>query len=164
MQIVTLRSIPALLLAALIVAREVIGLTTSGTPVHALFDLAATTTAPLPSDWFTIEDTTHNTGRQVDLPYPNCDERPSDCKDIGVINTLDGFNLQPRLSIPFDGPIDVHSATSQSVFLISLGSALGQAAISAGASSASTRSSGIRRRTRCTSNPTSYWPSTRAMR
>jgi len=101
-------------------------LTTSGTPVHALFDLAATTTAPLPSDWFTIEDTTHNTGRQVDLPYPNCDERPSDCKDIGVINTLDGFNLQPRLSIPFDGPIDVHSATSQSVFLISLGSALGQ--------------------------------------
>ncbi len=41
---------------------------------------------------------------------------------MDVINTLDGFNLQPRLSIPFDGPIDVDTATSETVFLISLGS------------------------------------------
>jgi dienelactone hydrolase len=41
-----------------------------------------------------------------------------------VLNKLDGFNLQPRLSIPFDGPIDVGSVTSQSVFLVSLGSTL----------------------------------------
>ena len=39
-----------------------------------------------------------------------------------MINTLDGFNLQPRLSIPFDGPIDVSTVSSHTVFLISLGS------------------------------------------
>ena len=51
-------------------------------------------------------------------------DRPSDCADIDVINTLDGFNLQPRLSIPFDGPIDVSTVSSQTVFLLSLGSTL----------------------------------------
>src|SRR5262249_55508416 len=38
--------------------------------------------------------------------------------------TLDGFNLQPRLSIPFDGAIDVTTVTANTVFLISLGSTL----------------------------------------
>jgi hypothetical protein len=42
---------------------------------------------------------------------PECALRPSDCEDVGVINTLDGFNMQPRLSIPFDGPIDVATVT-----------------------------------------------------
>jgi hypothetical protein len=43
------------------------------------------------------------TFRSVNLPKPDCAARPSDCEDIDVINTLDGFNLQPRLAIPFDG-------------------------------------------------------------
>src|SRR5262249_31627001 len=62
----------------------------------------------------------HPAGR-VPLPLPDCTTHPSDCADIHVLNTLDGFNLQPRLSIPFDGPIDVHTVTSNTVFLISLG-------------------------------------------
>jgi len=41
-----------------------------------------------------------------------------------VLNTLDGFNLQPRLSIPFDGPIDVSTVTSVTIFLLSLGDTL----------------------------------------
>ena len=51
-----------------------------------------------------------------------CSMQPSDCQDIDVINTLDGFNLQPRLSIAFDGAIDPSTVTSQTVFLINLGS------------------------------------------
>src|SRR5262249_33145568 len=51
-------------------------------------------------------------------------ERPSDYQDVQVLNTLDGFNVQPRLSIPFDGPIDVFSVSSSTVFLVSLGSTL----------------------------------------
>src|SRR5438093_12340540 len=94
--------------------------------VHALFNLETRTGGPFPSDWFTVIDKSHKTGRRVNLPLPNCVERPSDCEDIKVINTLDGFNLEPRLSIPFDGPIDVNSVTSQTLFLISLGSALSQ--------------------------------------
>jgi hypothetical protein len=57
----------------------------------------------------------------MNLPKPDCAVRPSDCADIDVINTLDGFNLQPRLSIPFSGDIDVSTVSSQTVFLIRLG-------------------------------------------
>jgi dienelactone hydrolase len=67
---------------------------------------------------------TQNTGRRVTLPKPNCVVQPNDCAELDVINTLDGFNVQPRLSIPFDGPIDVTSVTSQTVFLVCLGSTL----------------------------------------
>lgn len=90
--------------------------------VHALFDLAKPTTGPFPSDWFTTSNSDNNTGRQVNLPLPDCSARRSDCDDLNVINRLDGFDLQPRLSIPFDGPIDPKSVTSKTVFLISLGS------------------------------------------
>src|SRR4029450_11182611 len=56
----------------------------------------------------------------VQLPKPDCGVRPSDCADIDVLNTLDGFNMQPRISIPFTGPIDPTSVNSSNVFLISL--------------------------------------------
>ncbi|HEX6730123.1 MAG TPA: hypothetical protein VF074_08940 [Pyrinomonadaceae bacterium] len=88
--------------------------------VHALFDLDRPETGPFPSDSFTVLDTSHITGRRVSLPYPDCAVRVSDCEDIDVINTLDGFGLQTRLSIPFDGPIDPATVTDESVFVISL--------------------------------------------
>jgi hypothetical protein len=99
--------------------------TSSDGAVHALFDLHHPETAPFPSDVFTVADHTHNTGRRVNLPYPDCSVRVSDCEDLDVINTLDGFGLQTRVSIPFDGAIDPNTATSETVFLISLGSTLG---------------------------------------
>jgi hypothetical protein len=92
--------------------------------VHARFDLGTPATGPFPSDWFTVADRSQYTRRRVNLPLPDCAVRQSDCQDLNVINTLDGFNVQPRLSIPFDRPIDVTTVTSQTVFLISLGSTL----------------------------------------
>ena len=90
-------------------------------PVHPIFDLTNPDGgAPFPSDRFTSPDAANLTGIRVALPMPDCDLRPSDCDDVAVINTLDGFNIQPRLSIPFDGPIDVHSVTSDTVFLLEL--------------------------------------------
>jgi Big-like domain-containing protein len=77
-----------------------------------------------PSDRHTVLDLGQNTFRRVKLPRPDCSVRPSDCADIDVLNTLDGFNLQPRLTIPFDEPIDVGTVSSESVFLVSLGSTL----------------------------------------
>jgi len=94
--------------------------------VHALFNLGHPATAPFPSDIFTVADHSHNTGRRVNLPYPDCVFRVSDCEDVDVIDTLDGFGLQARISIPFDGPIDVTTATTETVFLISLGSTVGR--------------------------------------
>src|SRR5438046_5489857 len=89
--------------------------------VQALFDLSAPSGGPFPSDHFSVDDASHNTGIRVSLPKPNCATRPSDCADIDVINTLDGFNTEPRLSIPFSGPIDVSTVSSATVFLVSLG-------------------------------------------
>jgi hypothetical protein len=91
--------------------------------VRVLFDVSSPGAAPFPSDLFTVSDPSHLTGRRVNLPKPDCVVRPSDCADLDVINTLDGFNLQPRLSIPFSGAIDVASVSSRSVFLVRLGSA-----------------------------------------
>jgi hypothetical protein len=93
--------------------------------VQALFSLDSPTGGPFPSDWFTVQDNTQNTGRRVSLPpLLNCQVNISDCQDLAVINELDGFNLQPRLSVPFNGPIDAGSVTSDTVFLLSLGSTL----------------------------------------
>jgi hypothetical protein len=90
--------------------------------VVAGFDLGAPDTGPFPSDIFTVADATHNTGRRVAYPYPDCGVRPSDCDDIAVINTLDGWGLQTQISIPFSGDIDPASVSSDSVFVVSLDS------------------------------------------
>ncbi len=92
--------------------------------VQVRFDLEDLDTTPFPSDLFTVPDGGQNTGLRVALPFPDCGEQPSNCELIEVINTLDGFNLQPRLSIPFSAPIDVETVSSETVFLISLGSTL----------------------------------------
>jgi Bacterial virulence factor lipase N-terminal len=88
--------------------------------VQAKFSLDSPAGGPFPSDRFTIADPSQNTGRRVNLPIPDCAVRQSDCEDLVVINTLDGFHIEPRLSIPFDGPIDVTTVTSEAVFLVSL--------------------------------------------
>ena len=46
--------------------------------------------------------------------------RVSDCRDLALINVLDGFNLQPRVTIPFDGDIDPSSVNSKSAFFVEL--------------------------------------------
>src|SRR5688500_20339382 len=75
----------------------------------AAFDLDTPDGGPFPSDRFTVADTSQLTNRRINLPLPDASTRPSDYADVSVINTLDGFNLQPRLSISFSGPIDVTS-------------------------------------------------------
>src|SRR6266481_2102096 len=87
---------------------------------HPLFNLQSTTQSPFPSDRFTVSDRHQVTGLRVNLPLPNCATNPSDCADLTLLNQLDGFNLQPRLSIPFDGAILPGSVTSKTVFLVKL--------------------------------------------
>jgi hypothetical protein len=87
---------------------------------HPLFNLTSNTQSPFPSDRFTAFDSQQLTGLRVNVPLPNCGTHPSDCADIALVNQLDGFNLQPRLSIPFDGAIDVSTVNSSTVFLVTL--------------------------------------------
>ncbi|HYJ96598.1 MAG TPA: Ig-like domain-containing protein, partial [Burkholderiaceae bacterium] len=91
---------------------------TSGT------DPAAT---PFPSDRFTVRDWHNNSFRRVSLPKPNCAASTAaalECADIDVINELDGFSTQPRITIPFTGAIDPGSVGSDTVYLVNLGDTL----------------------------------------
>ena len=105
----TLLVIPALALAA---------------GVSVKLDHSSPQTAPFPSDRYTRPDWSQNTGKRVNLPKPDCAVQVSDCADIEVINTLDGFNTQPRITVPFTGAIDPASVTSETVYLVNLGDTL----------------------------------------
>jgi Bacterial Ig-like domain len=84
--------------------------------------LAATTAGQaFPSNLYTVEDATQATGLRVNLEKPNCAVRPNDCADIDVLNTLDGFNIQPRISVPFSAPIDLSTVSSSTIFLVGPG-------------------------------------------
>src|SRR6478672_4908671 len=87
---------------------------------HPLFNLQSTSQSPFPSDRFTVFDSQQLTGLRVNVPLPNCATNPSDCADLTLVNQLDGFNPQPRISVPFDGAIDVSTANSNTIFLVQL--------------------------------------------
>jgi hypothetical protein len=76
---------------------------------------------PFPTNLDTTTDATQATSVRVDLPLPDCAARPSDCADARVLNELDGFNIQPRISIPFSGPIDVSTVSRSTLFLVGPG-------------------------------------------
>ncbi len=120
--------------------------------VQPRFDLSSPSGGPFPSNRWTTFDWSQKTSLRVNLPRPDCAVRPSDCADIDVLNTLDGFNVQPRISIPFTGAIDPASVNSSNVFLVRLPDF---------GSRGSTRSHGSLRATRFTSSRTSSCSSTR---
>jgi hypothetical protein len=73
---------------------------------------------PFPTNLLTVSDSKQVTGLRVNLPKPDCGARPSDCADIDVLNQLDGFNIQPRISIPLSGPINLSTVSGSTVFLV----------------------------------------------
>ena len=73
---------------------------------------------PFPSNLYSVPDPTQITGIHVSLPQPNCATHPSDCADVAVLDTLDGFNIQPRISIPLSGPIDLSTVSGKTIFLV----------------------------------------------
>lgn len=91
----------------------------SGVSVRA--DLDSLDGAPFPSNRFTVFDGSQRSLRRVALPKPDCAVRPSDCADIDVLNTLDGFSTQPRFTVPFTGDIDPATVNSSTVYLVNLG-------------------------------------------
>jgi Bacterial virulence factor lipase N-terminal len=108
-------------LAALLLAAPVFAFAAG---VSVKLDFASPTGSPFPSDRFTQPDFTQNTFKRVALPKPDCAVQVSDCADIDVINTLDGFNTQPRITVPFTGDIDLATVTSDTVYLVNLGDTL----------------------------------------
>ncbi|MEJ8809855.1 Ig-like domain-containing protein [Variovorax ureilyticus] len=92
--------------------------------VSVKLDFSSPATSPFPSNRFTRPDWTQNTFRRVNLPKPDCAVMVSECADIDVINTLDGFNTQPRITVPFTGDIDLSTVSSDTLYLVNLGDTL----------------------------------------
>ena len=120
---------PGLLLAASVASLTVLSplavqADAPSSGVRVKFDNADLAGGPFPSDRYTQRDWSNRTFRRVNLPTPDCAVRVSDCQDIAVINGLDGFSTQPRITVPFTGAIDVNSVTSDTVYLLNLGDVL----------------------------------------
>jgi hypothetical protein len=73
--------------------------------------------ALFPSDRLTVRDDRQLTGRRVALPLPDCSARPSECAEVRLINSLDGFDLDPRVRIDFTRRVDVRRVTPATVYL-----------------------------------------------
>src|SRR3954447_18953006 len=71
---------------------------------------------PFPTNLYATPDPAQVTGLRVDLPTAGCSG--SDCGELAVLDKLDGFNIQPRISIPFTAPIDLATVTSANIFLV----------------------------------------------
>ena len=87
------------------------------------FGLDARESGIFPTDFFTVPDATMKTGLRVNLPLRDCAVHMTDCLDHAHVNVLDGFNMQPRVTVPFDGDINPSTVTSQNMFFVELDNA-----------------------------------------
>ena len=93
------RAVPTTVLAA------VLALAPAGPATAAPAGTAAVVSL-FPSDSLTVADAAQLTGRRVALPEPDCTTHPTDCNTVALLNQLDGFDLDPRLALRFDAPVD----------------------------------------------------------
>ena len=70
------------------------------------FDLSTPSVGPFPTDFLTMPDPSQKTSLRINLPLPDCTAQPNNCAEATALNQLDGFALQPRISVQFSGPID----------------------------------------------------------
>jgi hypothetical protein len=87
----------------LLVMRPVLGW---GAGVIVNFDPSTPSVGPFPTDFLTVTDPSQKTALRVNLPLPDCATQPNNCAEANALNQLDGFALQPRISVQFSGAID----------------------------------------------------------
>jgi hypothetical protein len=78
--------------------------------------------AIFPNDMLTVADAGQLTGKRVNfrvgVDFPACDTTNySTCDSFTLLNQLDGFDIQPRVTIPFTAPIDVKSVNDKDVYV-----------------------------------------------
>jgi hypothetical protein len=75
-------------------------------------------TRVMPSNAFTVADSAQLTGLRINLPLPSCGASDySTCDDLRLLNLQDGFDLRPRVTVPFSGPINVGSVTPSDLYV-----------------------------------------------
>jgi hypothetical protein len=99
-------------------------------PLAAVFSLLLISVVPaeatevrmlFPTDQLTEADPRQLTGRRVHLSLVNCVEAPSTCDEISLLNGLDGWSVNPRMTLAFTGRVALDSITRSSVFVLPLG-------------------------------------------
>ncbi|MEO7144574.1 MAG: hypothetical protein ABI165_13830, partial [Bryobacteraceae bacterium] len=88
-------------------------------PVIARFDPSSMDVGPFPTDALTVADASQKTGLRVNLPLPDCSAQPSTCTELTLLNQLDGFSPNPRVSVRFSGPINADTLRA-GMFLVAL--------------------------------------------
>jgi len=73
-----------------------------------------------PTDRLTEADPAQLTGRRVRLSLVNCFEAPSSCDEITLLNGLDGWSVNPRMTLAFSAPIALDTITRSSAFVLPL--------------------------------------------
>ena len=114
------RSLPvAVLAAALFTSGAVAALPAAAATGSVTLRAGATPeTRPFPDNVFTVADTAQVTGRRVNLPLTGCAAQGSSvCDDLTLVNQLDGFDIRPRVTLPFTGPVDLRTITRQTVHI-----------------------------------------------
>jgi len=87
--------------------------------VVAQFDATNPQIGPFPADSLTVPDAAQITGRRLDMPLPDCGAMPALCAQLTLINELDGFNVQPRITVAFSGPVNT-STLGAGIFFVAL--------------------------------------------
>ncbi len=85
----------------------------AATPPVVLETGSTPDTRPFPDDAFTVADAAQLTGRRVALPTAGC--APAECADLALINRLDGFDVRPRVTLPFSAEVDLSTITPETV-------------------------------------------------
>lgn len=90
-------------------------------PTRVIFNPQSLTGGPFPNDSLVVPDSSQITGVRVNLPASEdaCSLASSAvvCSNRALLNTLDGFSLNPRLMVCFSGPINPQTLQA-GIFLV----------------------------------------------
>ncbi len=86
-----------------------LGASFSQAAVFVQFNPAVPAIGPYPTDFLTVPDSNQKSGLRINMPLPDCKAQPGSCSELSLLNTFDGFNLNPRFRVKFSGPIDVNT-------------------------------------------------------
>jgi hypothetical protein len=109
----------AVLLSPVLAATVLLAAVLTGAPAAAApaRESAARPVELFPTDALTVPDPAQATGRRIALPRPDCATRPTDCALTALLDQLDGFDLDPRIAVRFDRPVDPSAASAAMVLL-----------------------------------------------
>ncbi|MEA2655110.1 MAG: hypothetical protein QOI23_475 [Chloroflexota bacterium] len=106
------------LLVATFVLAALIPITASAAASVKVLTGSTPDTRIMPSNTYTIADAAQLTGLRVNLPVPTCGSTNSSiCDDLTLLNLQDGFDLRPRITVPFSGAIDITTVNAATFYL-----------------------------------------------